>query len=151
MRSLENKGFRQQTLLSAISIHWTQPQALQVAAPVPTVETSGQPPWHEEAFLIGSLAHFIWVSLESQNSVTRKFRQVILHARKLGNLPFSSQNKKSLSLPNLYFFHQPFFWFVLFRNERGFSLAEDRECWLCCAALLLVGSGINPTKRFLQL
>lgn len=92
--------------------------------------------------------------MESQISVTRKFRQVILHARKLGNLSFFSQHKKSLSLPNLYFFHQPFFclfYFVLFGDKRGFSLAEDREYWLCRAALLLVGLGIIPTKRFLQL
>lgn len=61
-----------------------------MAVPVSSAEASGQPSWHKAAFLAGSLCtlcalcYFIWLSLESQSSVTRKFwRKVILHTGKL--------------------------------------------------------------------
>lgn len=68
---------------------------------VPVSNASGQPPWQEAAFLAGSpctlyaFSYFIWLSLESQNSVRRKFwRKVILRTGKLGNLSSISQPKK---------------------------------------------------------
>lgn len=117
---------------------------------------SGQPPWNEASFLAGSLCtlcalcYFIWLSLESQNSVTRKFwRKVILHTGKLGNLSSIAQPKKWVfALSESPPFPPTFF---LLGDGRWFSLEEGRECWHCHATLLLFGSGIIPTKRFLQL